>query len=534
MFKLLIADDEQLEREALRYIISKSIDSIIDIEDAVNGREAISKAQASKPDIIILDINMPGINGIEAAWKIREKDKNVSIIFLTAFHQFDYAHEAIKIGVDDYIIKPSSEKRIIEVMEKVIFKLKNEKNARRERENIEIKLDKATDYLCSEFTYNLATRNINNEKFRNYLTLLDMDFSIGRGAILKLDYDSYPIKVDSDYQKHILKKRSIRLLNNILKQNNIDSTFNMDLNNIYILIYSAKKECIIQDEAIFSSICQSIISKVKEDINIRILLGFGTIFCCSETAVQSFTEAKKSLTGSDKNLILKAEELPLEIEMNLEQTIIAADRDKTEEIFLELEQWIQLSTAPFASKRSNLKGLVAILRHAASTQFPQDDCSINICDIKEANSINELITAMKVFLNEILDMIIKMYDQENIPAIKKACCFIKNNYSRDISLEETATFCNLSTFYFSKIFKKDKKKNFITFLTEIRISEAKKLLSGTNQSMKEITSNIGYKDPNYFTRVFKKMENLSPSDYRSKKMLKKQKSEESTLKQQIY
>ena len=109
MFKLLIADDEQLEREALRFIISKSIDSIIDIEEAVNGREAIAKVQASHPDIIILDINMPGINGIEAAWKIREKDKSVCIIFLTAFHQFDYAHEAIKVGVEDYIVKPSSE-----------------------------------------------------------------------------------------------------------------------------------------------------------------------------------------------------------------------------------------------------------------------------------------------------------------------------------------------------------------------------------------------------------------------------------------
>ena len=84
MFKLLIADDEQLERDALKYIISKSIDSIIDIEEAKNGREAISKVLVSKPDIVILDINMPGINGIEAAWKIREKNSDVIIVFLTA------------------------------------------------------------------------------------------------------------------------------------------------------------------------------------------------------------------------------------------------------------------------------------------------------------------------------------------------------------------------------------------------------------------------------------------------------------------
>ena len=107
MFKLLIADDEQLERDALHFIILKSIDSISNIEEAVNGREAIDKAWKMKPDIIILDINMPGINGIEAAWKIRENHETASIIFLTAvfFHQFDYAHEAIKVGADDYIVK---------------------------------------------------------------------------------------------------------------------------------------------------------------------------------------------------------------------------------------------------------------------------------------------------------------------------------------------------------------------------------------------------------------------------------------------
>lgn len=522
MFKLLIADDEQLEREALRYIISKSIDQIVDIEEAVNGREAISKVLVSKPDIVILDINMPGINGIEAAWKIREKDPNIAIIFLTAFHQFDYAHEAIKVGVEDYIIKPSSEKRIIEVMEKVTEKLENRKLALQEREEIEIRLDKATDYLSSEFTYNLATRNINEEKFRNYLTLLDMDFYQGRGVILKLNYKSYPIEVISDYQKHILKKKCIRVLNNILKQHCISCTFNMDLNNIYILAFSHMENTKMENHQELQKLIESIKEIIRENMNLDIICGYGSLFNSSERAVQSFSEAKKSLSGiiNESGELNFQAELPIEIEMNMEQAVIAADKLKTEDQFSKLEQWIQLSPSSFESKQSSIKGLVSILIHAASKQFPQGDCSINICDIKDSTSINELITACKVFLNELLELIIKMYNQENIPAIKKACSFINENYHLDISLEDTANYCNLSSFYFSKIFKKDKKQNFINYLTEIRINKAKSLLRETGLSIKEITSSIGYKDPNYFTRVFKKVVDCSPTEFRTRRMVR--------------
>ncbi|MDA3940842.1 MAG: AraC family transcriptional regulator, partial [Spirochaetia bacterium] len=98
--------------------------------------------------------------------------------------------------------------------------------------------------------------------------------------------------------------------------------------------------------------------------------------------------------------------------------------------------------------------------------------------------------------------------------------FIKNNYSKDITLEETASHCNLSSFYFSKLFKKEKGITFIDFLTNERIQEAKELLENGHLSIKEISGKIGYSDPNYFTKVFKKVESISPTAYRSNILLK--------------
>ena len=207
MYKILIVDDEELERNALRAIINKGIDSIIEIQEAVNGREAIVKSRSFNPDIIFLDIKMPGINGIEAARTIRETDSSISIIFLTAFNRFEYAHEAIQIGVDDFIIKPSSENRVLEVITKLITKIDNRKSNLDLKENNELKLSRATGYLENEFIYNLSVRGITEEKFENYLSILDMDFYSARAGIVKLLFDTYPIHVDSSCQKQVLKKK---------------------------------------------------------------------------------------------------------------------------------------------------------------------------------------------------------------------------------------------------------------------------------------------------------------------------------------
>lgn len=524
MFKLLIAEDEQLEREALKFIISKSVNDVVDIEEAVNGREAISKSQASRPDIVILDINMPGINGLDAAWKIREKDPEVIIIFLTAFHQFDYAHEAIKIGVEDYIIKPSSEKRIIDVIEKVVEKLKKKKTRLREMEDIEIRLDKATDYLSSEFTYNLATRHMSSDKFLNYLTLLDMDFTYGRGIILKLNYDSYPLEVNSDYQKHILKRKSVRVITNMLKQKNICCTINLDLNNIYMFAFSQNENTYLEDVD-FIYLSNTISQKVKENMNLEVLWGVGSLFNTADKAIESFSLAKTVLSNLFKGgeISKTLSELPLELEMNFEQVIISGDKVEFEVMFTQLEQWIKLTSISITEKKNYLIGLISILKHAASKQFPNGKCDIEYNDVLEASNDSEFINGMKHFLNNLLLLIIEMYDNENTPAIKLACDYIDDHYQDDISLEDVANYCNLSTFYFSKIFKKEKRQNFINYLTGIRIKRAKTLLEESNLSIKEITNAIGYKDPNYFTRVFKKEVECSPTDFRSKKMLKGQK-----------
>ena len=120
MYRLLIADDEMIERKVLFKTLSQNLKGQCEIFQAENGREALEIYEKEKIQIAILDIEMPGINGIQAAEKIREKDKNCCIIFLTAYDEFSYAKKAITVRALDYILKPWDEKELMLVLEEAM------------------------------------------------------------------------------------------------------------------------------------------------------------------------------------------------------------------------------------------------------------------------------------------------------------------------------------------------------------------------------------------------------------------------------
>lgn len=134
MYRLMIADDEMIERKVLFKTLSKNLEGQCEIFQAENGREALEIYKKEKIQIAVLDIEMPGINGIQAAERIREKDRDCCIIFLTAFDEFAYAKKAITVKALDYILKPWDEKELMLVLEEAV-RLTEEKQREKQEKN---------------------------------------------------------------------------------------------------------------------------------------------------------------------------------------------------------------------------------------------------------------------------------------------------------------------------------------------------------------------------------------------------------------
>lgn len=134
MYRLLIADDEMIERAVLYKMLSKNLEGQCEIYQAENGRQALELYEKEKIQIAVLDIEMPGINGIQAAERIRERDKDCVIIFLTAFDEFSYAKKAISVRAIDYVLKPYDENELMLVIEEAM-RMVNEQEKRKGPDN---------------------------------------------------------------------------------------------------------------------------------------------------------------------------------------------------------------------------------------------------------------------------------------------------------------------------------------------------------------------------------------------------------------
>lgn len=522
MYKLLIADDEQIERDALKAIINKGVDCILDIQEAVNGREAIVKSQTYQPDIVFLDIKMPGIDGIEAARTIREKSPYVSIVFLTAFNQFEYAQEAILIGVDDFIIKPSSETRVLEVVEKILTKIENQRSEENRNRNNELKLSRVTGYMENEFVYKMAVTGISEEKFKNYLEILDIGFYSGKTGIVKILYESYPIHVDSIHQKKVLMKRAAFIIKSFLSKNKLITIFNNELSNLYFISISETNNGLDQNNNHALNLSKLLSYEIETSLNLKVIIGIGSIFINPEKSLKSCAQAKTMLgssTSPDTNKEQPKDLFPLNLEIDMEQAILNRNRENSIIVLQSIREWFETTTLVFENKKKAILELATVIKHAAAYQLPEGKCIVDENEIKEALTTSAIFSGFTIFLNELLEAVASAKKTENSPAIKSACNFIKNNYQNDITLEDTASQCRLSSFYFSKLFKREKGITFIEYLTKQRIKKAKNLLKESNYSIKEICGKIGYSDPNYFTKVFKKVEAISPSKYRSNNLL---------------
>ena len=167
MYRLLIADDEMIERKVLFKTLSQNLKGQCEIFQAENGREALEIYEKEKIQIAILDIEMPGINGIQAAERIREKDKKCCIIFLTAFDEFAYAKKAITVRALDYLLKPWDEKELMLVLEEEV----SEEEKRDDLEELaeddageNLRMNKVTeiirDYIRENYMYDLSVQDL--------------------------------------------------------------------------------------------------------------------------------------------------------------------------------------------------------------------------------------------------------------------------------------------------------------------------------------------------------------------------------------
>lgn len=527
MVKVMIVDDEKVAIDSLKFIIEKNFSNVDIISAARSGREAIELVEENLPDIIFMDIHMPGINGLEAIREIRSRHKKVIIIVLTAFDQFEFAKESIQLGVMEYLLKPVKRIKVVEVLSKAIESIKEEKEKWKTELEMREKIQYMGPIVETGFIYSVLMLDENKKELRDYKRLFDnreedgyiVTVELLKESLHELNYNSIPsdVKVQEFYSFFTqLARRESKCIVGPVMMNRIA---------VFVPVSSSKDRNKIKVEALL--LCENLLKKISEKFSYKVKIGIGSIYKHFEMLKYSYEESLMAIRHLSKAGVIHFSDIeykkndhyeyPIDKEKILFQKISAGNTTDSISVFNYIFDWL---ISEYEAKPLKIKNKILELVFIANYISDEESTA----EIHENNNILEEIIAIEDnralqlwCRNRITNAAGKVFsskDNKLGDLVKKAKEFIKINYSKHITLEDVALEINVSPQYLSKLFKEETGENFIDYLTAKRIKIAKDLLEKNELSVKEICFSIGYNDPNYFSRMFKINVGVTPTEYR--------------------
>ncbi|MCD7736845.1 MAG: response regulator [Lachnospiraceae bacterium] len=526
MYRILIADDEGLMLESLKASITGQYGSLCEIETAKSGRAVIEKTESFHPDIIFLDIQMPGINGIQAMKEIRKSNSTALFYIISAYDKFDYAKEAIDLGVERYLTKPISRKTVLATVEEAMRKVDHSRALRSSQLQIQEKLEIIVPVVEQSIITNLLFQT-EMQDVGYYLQLLDISEKHGYIMIIQFGIEYENGRLVSPVRMGVQAQDFYPELRSLVKDAMSCIVGPVMSNRIVLLIPCAGESLSYEDRIHIVEDARKLAATLEEHLNARFRIGIGRVREMEDLQL-SYREALRSLNDSKSHVIhiedlqsggVYTEEFPDETELRLFRFLEAGN---TSAMLAELNVFFDWMVQHYPDDRGNicLKVLEYIIQ-AEKTAFDSGTVNYSFSDRKDyletATSFTDYESLRRWFTEKMVtacDTIHDYRESKSNSVVKKAQSYIRENYSHDISLDDVSRAVNISPYYFSKIFKEESGENFIEYLTHVRVEKAKELLEKPDLSIKAISSMCGYSDPNYFSRLFKKQTDMTPREYR--------------------
>jgi Response regulator containing CheY-like receiver domain and AraC-type DNA-binding domain len=528
MYKIMLADDEGIVIDSLKFIIGKEFGGKCIVEYAKTGRSVIELAEKFRPDIAIMDIQMPGINGIEAMKEIRKNNANVLFIVMSAYDKFDYAKEAIKLGVLEYITKPMERTKIVSALKKGMERIDEEREKRSNDLMVKEKLETVIPIIESGLIYDILLQEQFSEDIDNYKTILGLDkryaymMSIVCGDEQIGNHMTNAVGSSVKMQQHYQEVREC-------VKDYFDCIVGTVMSNKLAVLVPCDKDCVDYNERIgLIEKTRELVRRMRQKTGINFRIGIGRAGVLQEMA-GSYEEALNALlmtTGSVAHAddlpigCDYAEDYPIHLEKKLFDELEKGEIDNVYSTAKKFFHWMTESNAKNIMS-IRLKTLEFAL-YAEHIAYRKGGMTYHFTSRQEylptIMNMDDLDSLREWFLEKIMGAcqnIVGKREEKSNSIIEMAEEYIKDNFHKDVSLDEVSKTVNISPYYFSKIFKEGTGKNFIEYLTNIRMERAKELLSTTEHSMKEICAMCGYSDPNYFSRSFKKNVGVTPTEFKN-------------------
>lgn len=537
MYRILLVDDEILVRDAIRENIDwKGMDCEL-VGDCENGRQAAEFVKTHEVDIVLTDICMPYMDGMELSHFLHDNYPDIIIVIFSGFGEFEYAKKAIQYNVSEYMLKPVTAMELTEVIERMKKKVdarQKEKNKMKVlmrdsqdyRKNVNMIRSKTVEALVN------CTRDVNESLEELQKMGISFDSSNYRVAVFDMDVYSelYQIDTEKRQESALMAFVLYNVSDEIVSAKKAGIVYQEGSNRVCVIFMGNRNR---EFSAQIKGICQEIKEKVKEVMGIEVSMGIGTCVRNPGELVFSHRLAEKALQCRyllGGNLLIDMEEeetdRTISVQEYLEQLKDAIKTGKKEEMDGTLDKIEAEIRSALVDKSYACVYLQQVIRVVGSCVQSMASAGDDI--IIEREKLLKAVTEQKCFqaaAELVRGYAAKMFEElinYNSSAGQRqaslAMDYIRSNYmDTQLSLNSICSYLNISTSYFSTIFKDITGETFVEALTRTRMEKAKELLETTTLKNYEIAEKVGFSDPHYFGISFKKMTGKTPTEYAREK-----------------
>ena len=537
MYKVLIIDDEPIIRKGLKNIINWKnfgCEVVGEAADGLDGTELIKKLL---PDIIITDIKMPETDGLTMLKEIKAKVPHSKIIILTGHRNFEYVHEALKIGVTDFLLKPSKIEELTAAISRAVKELKFQKERAEEFEKLNQMFRQNISVLREKLLYDVIYEiNTNQDDIKEKIKLFDI--RQGTFCMLLVQNDAEDDKDGSEmsqYDRHLYQFGIINTFNEVFSDK--FEVIHITLNNIGIaflimphnddkeLLKAIDKKCTYLQEIIcncFGFTVTIAISSIGSELT-ELPRKFAE---CREALEHKFYMGSNSIIfHSDVNTFFKyddhsmLEKLQKALTEGVKSGNETAVRERLQDIFSYIKNidparkdYIRNFYWNTITSINNIR--LSLMSGEDGKKMQYNELTGLYGLIEKCNNAEELNTLLEEAAISVASKV-NNYNNKSIKLVlRKAVDYLHEHYHEQITLNEVAEHAYVSTYYISRMFKREMGKNFVDYLNELRIEKAKEMLKDVRYKTYEVAEKVGIPDAHYFSKLFKKYVGVTPTEYR--------------------
>jgi two-component system response regulator YesN len=531
MYRLIIVDDDEIICNGLNQGIKWEENGIRVVGTAYDGEAALALIKKELPDIVLIDINLPFLDGLELSGILRQEYPEIKIILLTAYSEFEYAKKAVKLQVFDYITKPFDNRKVLEAA-------CNAKESVMKERAVKDKIKEGLPLIKEKYFCKLLTGSIQPEReteIRKFIGLPDESYF----GVAILSIRSYYCNSATDTISGI----TAMIVNNEFMKREIYLAVRELLDDFKVISFNSGENEIVMIFKDFASRgrCEQYMDRTANEVKKRIntideyhlTISLGTAVWGFHDIAKSYGEAKMALEHCwhfENHSIIRIgdmDSLQNEIDLNIDakqKTIIhhiklgrpAEVSSIVDAIFQALKEAKSLS---FSYVQLVAVETVILAYKAIDEEYCESKtaCLSNdaLPQVISLGNLEEIARWVKNKLVELSGILSEQRRSGAERAIAKAALYIEDNYRNpDLTLNEVAEWIHLSPTYFSALFRQVKNVNFSDYLETLRINKAIELFNTTELKIYEVAYRVGYNSPQYFSICFKKNTGNTPSEFK--------------------